>query len=181
MLDQQLKESTILDLEAHALGSIETPTTDFLAPFIVPIQFYEHQTVLHTTMETNTVTPSQNSSIPTMVVPTGEFSPPNPPSSVRATMVLTTSTSHSGPIPSLAAATTPFTPSVTGPPFSYRMPSSGTSPVLSYSTLQTLGLGAGSSSAPLQGHIRGTLTLFNAFHYGGGHIPPSSPSLGGSH
>jgi hypothetical protein len=96
-------------------------------------------------------------------------------------MVSTTSTSHSGLIPSLAAATTPFTPSATGPPFSYGMLSSGTSPVLSYSTLQTLGLGAHSSNAPLQGHMGRTPTPFNAFPYGGGHIPPSSPSLGGSH
>jgi hypothetical protein len=76
---------------------------------------------------------------------------------------------------------TPFTPSATGPPFSYRMPSLGTSLVLSYSTLQTLGLGAGSFSTPLQGHMGGTPSPFNAFPYGGGHIPPSSPSLGGSH
>ena len=96
-------------------------------------------------------------------------------------MVSTTSTSHSGPIPSLVAATTPFTPSATGPPFSCRMPSSGTSPVLSYSTLQTSGLGARSSSSPLQGHMGGTLSPFNDFPYGGGHIPPSSPSLGGTH
>jgi hypothetical protein len=77
------------------------------------------------------------------------------------------STSHSGLIPSLAATTTPFTPSVTGPPFSYRMPSSGTSPVLSYSTSQTSGLGAGSSNTPLQGHIGGTPAPFNAFPYWG--------------
>jgi hypothetical protein len=96
-------------------------------------------------------------------------------------MVSTSSTSHSGPIPSLVVATTPLTPSATGPPFSYGMPSSGTSPVLSYSTLQTLGLGTGSSSAPLQGHMGGTPTPFNDFPYGGVHIPPSSPSLGGSH
>jgi hypothetical protein len=96
-------------------------------------------------------------------------------------MVSTATTSHSGPIPSLAAATPPFTPSATGPPFSYVMPSSGTSHVLSYSTLQTLGLGVGSSSTPLQGHMGGAPTPFNAFPYGGGHIPPLSPSLGGSH
>jgi hypothetical protein len=132
-------------------------------------------------METNAITPSGNSSIPTTVVTTGEFSYPNPPSSVRATMVSTATTFHSGPNPSLAEATTPFTPSVTGPPFSYKMPSSGTSPVLSYSTLQNLGLGAGSSSMPLQGHMGGTPVPFNTFPYGGGHIPPSSASLGGSH
>jgi hypothetical protein len=89
--------------------------------------------------------------------------------------------SHSGPNQSMVAATTPFTPSVTGPPFSYGMPSSGTSPALTSSTLQTLGLGAGSSSAALQGHLGGTPVPFNAFPYAGGHIPPSSPSLGGSH
>jgi hypothetical protein len=96
-------------------------------------------------------------------------------------MVLTASTSHSGLIPSLVAVTTHFTPSVIDLPFSYGMPSSGTSPVLSYSTLQTLGLGAGSSSTPLQGHMGGIPAPFNAFPYGGGHIPPSSPSLSGSH
>jgi hypothetical protein len=96
-------------------------------------------------------------------------------------MVSTASTSDSGPIPSLAATTTPFTPSATGPLFSYRMPSSSTSPVLSYSTSQTSGLGAGKSNAPLQGHMGGTPAPFNALPNGGGHIPPSSPSLNGMH
>jgi hypothetical protein len=96
-------------------------------------------------------------------------------------MVLAATTSHSGPNPSMAAATTPFTPSVTGSSFSYGMPSSGISPALTYSTLQTLGLGAGSSNAPLQGQIEGTPVPFNTFPYAGGHIPPSSPSLGGPH
>jgi hypothetical protein len=137
------------------LGLVETSTTDLSAPTIVPIHPYKCQTVSHTAMETNVVTPSGNSSIPTMVVTIGEFSPPNPPSLVQATMVSTANRSHSGPIPSLAVVTTPFTPSVTGPPFSYRMPSSSTSHVLSYSTLQTSGMGAGSSSAPLQGHMGG--------------------------
>jgi hypothetical protein len=80
--EQPPEKSTVLDLEATSLGPVETPTTDFLAPFIVPIQFYERQTVLHTAMETNVVTPSGNSSIPTTVVTTGELSSPNPPSSV---------------------------------------------------------------------------------------------------
>ena len=96
-------------------------------------------------------------------------------------MVLAATTSHSGLKPSMAAITTPFTPSATGPPFSYSMPSSGTSPALTYSTLQTLGLGVGSSNAPLQGQLGGTPVPFNAFPYVGGHIPPLSPSLGGSH
>jgi hypothetical protein len=96
-------------------------------------------------------------------------------------MVSTASTSHSGSISSLVVATTPFTPSATGPPFSYGMPSLGTSPMLSYSTSQTSILGVGSSNDPLQGHMGGTPTPFNTFPYGGGHIPPSSPSLGGTH
>jgi hypothetical protein len=77
----------------------------------------------------------------------------------------------------MVAATTPFTPSATGPPFSYDMPSSGTSPALTYSTLQTSGLGVEISSAPLQGHFGGTPVPFNAFPYAGGHIPPSSLRL----
>jgi hypothetical protein len=75
------EESTVLNLEAIALGSVETPTTNILAPFIVPIQFHKRQTVPHTAMETNVVTPSGNSSIPITVATIGESSP-NLPSSV---------------------------------------------------------------------------------------------------
>jgi hypothetical protein len=96
-------------------------------------------------------------------------------------MVSTTSTSRSGLILSLVAVTAPFTQSATGPPFSYGMPSSSTSPVLSYSTLQNLVLETGSSNAPLQGPMGGTSPPFNTFLYGGGHIPPSSHSLDGAH
>jgi hypothetical protein len=162
------------------LGSVETPTTDTWPSVIIPIQFYERLSVPHKAMETNVVTSSGNSSIPTTVATTGEASP-NLPSSVRATMVSAATTSHSGPIPSIVAATTPFTPSATSPLFSYGMPSLGTSPALTHSTLQTLGLGAGSSNAPLQGQLGGTSIPFNAFPYAGGHISPSSPSLGGLH
>jgi hypothetical protein len=96
-------------------------------------------------------------------------------------MVSAATMSHSGLIPSITAATPPFTPSVTGPPFSYGMPSSGTSSSLTYSTLHTLGLGARSSNAPLQGQLGGIPIPFNAFAYVGGHISPLSPSLGGLH
>jgi hypothetical protein len=44
-----------------------------------------------------------------------------------------------------------------------------------------LGLGAGSSNAPLQGQLGGILVPFNAFPYAGDHISPLSPSLGGLH
>jgi hypothetical protein len=113
---QLLKESTT------NLGLVETPTTDTWPSVIVPIQFYECLSVPHTAMETNVVTSSGNSSIPTTVAITGEASP-NLPSLIRATMVSVATTSHSGLIPSIIAATTPFTPSATGPPFSYGMPS----------------------------------------------------------
>jgi hypothetical protein len=179
--DQHSEEPNILDLGAEALSPPKTPTTDISMPIIVQIYPYRRQTMSHATMETNVATSSRNSFIPTTTVTTGGIPPPNPPSSVRATMVSTASTSSSGPIPSLVATTTPFTQSVTGPPFSYGMPSLGTSPVLSYSTLQTLGLGLGSSNTPLQGPMEGTSAPFNAFLYGEGHIPPSSPSLGGTH
>jgi hypothetical protein len=131
-------------------------------------------------MEPNTVTSSGNYSIPTTVAITGEASP-NLSSSVRATMISTANTSHSEMTPSIVVATPPFTPTAIGPPFSYGMPSSRTSPTLTYFTLQTLGLGAGSSNAPLQGQLGGIPVPFNAFPYAGGHISPSSPSLGGLH
>ena len=73
--EQLPEESTILKLEAAALGSVETPTIDILAPFIVPIQFHECQTMPHIEMETNVVDSSRNSSIPTTVSTTGESSP----------------------------------------------------------------------------------------------------------
>jgi hypothetical protein len=79
--EQPPEESTILDLEATSLGSVETPTTDILALFIAPIQFHKCQTIPHTAMETNVVTPSRISSIPITVSTTGE-SCPNLPSSV---------------------------------------------------------------------------------------------------
>jgi hypothetical protein len=158
---------------------IETPNTDTWPDIIVPIQFYESLSVPNPVMEQ--ITSSGNSSIPITVTTTGEASPNLPFSAVRATMVSAATTSHSGPTPSIAAATPPYTPSATGAPFSYGMPSSGTSPVLNSSTLQTLGLGAGSSNAPLQGQLGGIPVPFNAFPYAGGHIPPSSPSLSGLH
>jgi hypothetical protein len=159
------------------LGLVETLNTDTGPDIIVPIQFYKCLSVPNPVMEQI----SGNSSIPIIVVTTGEASPNLPLSAVRATTVSTATTSHSGPTPSMVAATPLYTPSATGTPFSYGMPSSGTSPVLTSSTLQTLRLGAGSSNAPLQGQLRGIPVPFNAFPYAGGHIPPSSPSLGGSH
>jgi hypothetical protein len=95
-------------------------------------------------------------------------------------VVSTPSTSGSGLIPLLASTTVLFTQSATGPPFSYGMPDFDTNSVLTYSTLQTMGLGVRElerSHARVNG---GTTVPFNAIPYGGGHIPPSSPSLGGA-
>jgi hypothetical protein len=145
------------------LGLVETSNIDTWLDIIVPIQFYERLSVPNPVMEPNSVTSSGNSSIPIIVTTTGEASPNLPLSVVWATMVSAATTSHSGPSPSIAAATPPYTPSATGTPFSYGMPSSGTSPSLTSSTLQTLGLGAGSSNAPLQGQLGGIPVPFNAF------------------
>jgi hypothetical protein len=80
--DQHPEELTVLDLGVKHFGLVETSTTDLSAPTIVLIHPYECQTVSHTAMETNVVTPSGNSSIPTTVVTTGVSPPPNPPSLV---------------------------------------------------------------------------------------------------
>jgi hypothetical protein len=157
------------------IGLVETSNTDTWPQVIVPIQFYECLSMPHTVMATNVVTSSGNSSIPITVATTGEASPNLPLSEIWATMVLAATMFHSGPTPSITVATPPFTPSATSPPFSYGMPSSGTSPALTHSTLQTLGLGEVSSNAPLQGQLGGILVPFNAFPYAGGHISPSSP------
>jgi hypothetical protein len=163
------------------LGSVETSNTDTWPDIIVPIQFYECLSAPNLVMEPNSVTSSGISSIPITVATTGEAYPNFPLSAVQATMVSAATTSHSGPTPFIMVATPPYTPSVTGPLFSYGMPSSGTSPALTTSTLQTLGMGARSSNAPLQGQLGGIPVPFNSFPYAGGHIPPSSPWLGGPH
>jgi hypothetical protein len=95
-------------------------------------------------------------------------------------MVLTPSTSSSGLILLPASTTTSFTQSAMGPTFSYGMPDFDSNLVLTYSTLQTMGLGVGSSNSPMQGSTRVASVPFNAIPYGGGHIPTPSPSLGGA-
>jgi hypothetical protein len=160
------------------LGAVETSDTDFGPDVIISVESYERLLSPDPVMEQ--IISTGTSSIPITVVTTGEASP-NLPSVVRSTMAPATTTSQSGPTPSIAAATNPFTSSATGAPFSYGMPSSGTSPVLTTSSLQTLGLGAGSSNAPLPGQLGSIPVPFNVFPHAGGHIPPSFPSLGGPH
>jgi hypothetical protein len=159
-------------------GAVETSDTDFGPDVIISVQSYERLFSPNPVMEQ--IISTGTSSIPITVVTTGETSP-NLPSTVQATTVSAATTLQSGLTPSIVAATPLYTPSATGAPFSYGMPSSGTCPALTSSISQTLGLGAGSSNAPLQGQPGGTPASFNAFPYAGGHIPPSSPSLGGPH
>jgi hypothetical protein len=132
-------------------------------------------------METNVATSSRNTHISSTTITIGGVPPPNQLSSVQATMVSIASTLGNDLIPSLVAITASFTQSATGPSFSYGMLGFGTSTVISYSTLQTLGMGAGISNDPLQGSMGGTSAPYNDFPYGGGHIPPSSPSLSSTH
>jgi hypothetical protein len=129
-------------------------------------------------METNVSTSSGSPHIPSMTIKTGGFPPPNSPSQVWVTMVSTASTSGNGLIPSMSTITALFKQSVTGPSFSYEMSDFSTNSVLSYSTLQTMGLGAGISNAPLQGSMGGTSSPYNYFPYGGDLIPLLSPLLG---
>jgi hypothetical protein len=176
-----LEEPTISDLGEGSSWSYNPLITDLSVPIVVQVKPYERQVVSQVAMETNVATSSGNPHTPSTTVTIGGFPPPNQPSSIWTTMVSTASTLGNGLIPSMVAITAPFTQSATGPPFSYGMPGFDTNSVLSYSTLQTLGLGVGSSNAPLQGSMGGTSAPYNAFPYGGGHIPPSSPSLGGAH
>lgn len=131
-------------------------------------------------MEANVATSSRSPHTPSTTATNGGVPPPNSPSQVRTIMVSTASTSGSGLISSMATNTPLFTQSVMGPMFSYGMPGFDMNSVLTYSTLQTMGLGAGNSNTPLQGSMGGTSAPYNSFPYGGGHIPPSSASLGGA-
>jgi hypothetical protein len=152
-----LEEPIISDLRAQALGPYNPLITDLSTPIIVQLQPYERQVVSQAAMETNAATSSGNTHIPSTTVTTGDVPPPKKPSLVQTTMVSTASTSGNGLILYMATITSSFTQSATCPPFSYRMLYFGTSTVLSYSTLQTLGLGAGSPKTPLQGYMGGTL------------------------
>jgi hypothetical protein len=161
-----LEEPTISDLGAEALRPYNSLVTNLSVPIVVQVvpprvTHHERQIVLQETMEANTTTSSGSPHTPSMASTTGGIPPPNPPSSVRTTMVSLASTSGSGLIPSMVAITALFTQSATGPPFSYEMPGFDTNFVLSYSTLQTMGLGVGSSNAPLQGSMGGTSTPYN--------------------
>jgi hypothetical protein len=179
------EEPTISDLGAEVLGPFNPPTTDLLVPLLVQVvrprvTHHERQIVLQVAMEANVATSLGSPHTPSTTTTTGGGSPPNSPFAVQTTMVSTTSTLGSGLIPSMATTTIPFTQSETGPPFSYGMLGFDTNSVLTYSTLQTLGVRVGSLNTPLQGSMGGTSAPYSTIPYGGGHIPPSSLSLDGA-
>jgi hypothetical protein len=171
------EEPIIFYLREESLGPYKPPITDLLAPIIIQVLPYERLVVSLGTMEVNATTSSGNTDISFTTATIGGVPPPNQPLFIWVTMASNASTSGISLILSMVAITALFPQNMIGSPFSYEMPSFGTSTVLSSSTLQTLGLGVGSSKAPLQGSIGGTYAPFIIVPYGGGHIPPSSPSL----
>jgi hypothetical protein len=116
-----------------------------------------------------------------MTTTVGGILPPLPPSLVRTTVVSTPSTSGSGLIP-LSASTTCFCllrvrwalPSHMGCP---TLIQTRFLPTLPY---RPWVWGKGAQTLLMQGSTGGALVPFNAIPYGGGHIPPPSPSLGGA-
>jgi hypothetical protein len=131
-------------------------------------------------MEETIATSSGSPHTPIPTATGGSVVPPPPPSSIRTTTIQMPTTSGSGSIPLMTSTTVPFIQNVYDTPFSYGMPCFDSNSVLTYSTLQTISLGARSSNSPLQGAVMGTNALFDAIPYSGGHIPPSSPLLEGT-
>jgi hypothetical protein len=159
------KEPTISDLGAKSLRPANPPITYLSTPILVQVvpprmTPYEHQIILQEAMEENDATSSRSLHTPISTTTTWGMIPPNPPSSVQTIVISTPSTSGSGLIPSLAVTTASFTQSATGPPFSYRMPKIDSNSVLTYSTLQAMGLGTWSSNTPMKGSTRGTSMLY---------------------
>jgi hypothetical protein len=178
------EEPTVSDLGVKSLGPANPPITDLSTSILVQVFPSEvtpsqRQLVLQVTMEENVATSSGSPHTLVSTTTAGGILPPLPPSPVCTTVVLIPSTLGSGTILSSATTIAPFTQSVMGPPFSYGILSFDSNSILTYSTLHTMGLGVGSSNDPMQGSIEGTSVPFNAIPYGGGHIPPLSPSLGG--
>jgi hypothetical protein len=130
-------------------------------------------------MEADNTTFSGSPHSPIMGVIGRGVAPPPPPPSVRIMVVLMPTTSGSGSIPSTNLPTIPSIQNALGAPFSYGMPRFDSNSVLTYSTLQSIGLGVGIYNSPLQGYIMITTSPFNSIPYGGGRIPPPSPSLNG--
>jgi hypothetical protein len=87
-----LEEPTISYLGEEAPGPYKPLNIDLSTPVVIQVYSYECLIVSQATMEPNTVTSSRNSHIPSMTVTIVGVPPPNQPSLVQNTMVLTTST-----------------------------------------------------------------------------------------
>jgi hypothetical protein len=89
-----MEELTISDLGAEALGPANPPITNLSAPILVQVvpprvTPQKCQIILQATMEENGATSSGIPHTPLKTATTGGISPPNPPSSVSTTVVLT--------------------------------------------------------------------------------------------
>jgi hypothetical protein len=132
-------------------------------------------------MEASNTTSTESPHTPIPTMGGGGIVPPPLPSPTRNNSSHTPTTSSSG-TNSSTMSTTLFTylvHNMSSASFSYGMSGFDSSSILTYSTLQTIVLGAGTSNAPLQGSLGGNYSPYNVVPYGRGHIPPSSPSLGG--
>jgi hypothetical protein len=105
--------------------------------------------------------------------------PPPPPSPTRSTSSQTPTTSDNGTISSMTSNTihTYIVKNMSVTPLTYGMLGFDSISTLTYSTLQTVFLGAGSYIYPLQGSLGGTYAMYNVVPYGGGDIHPPSPSI----
>jgi hypothetical protein len=131
-------------------------------------------------MEVNNISSIGSPHTPILFAGRGGVVPPPPPSPTRTNSNQTLTTSGSGTVPIMTMTTVPTIHNVYGDPFTYGMSGFDTSSTLTYSTLQTIGMGAGSLNAHLQGSFTDTTSPFNVIPYSGGHIPPISPSFGGA-
>jgi hypothetical protein len=155
------EESTISDLEVEGFRPANPLITDLSAPLLIQtvppeVTSLEHQFVRRAAMEATSATSSGSPRTPISAAMGGGVMPPPPPPLIRTTVVQTPTTSSRGTIPSTTLTTVPSIQNVFGAPFSYGMSGFNSCSVLTYSTLQIIGLGAGSSNAPLQGSVAGT-------------------------
>jgi hypothetical protein len=149
---------------------------------IVPLEVNspKREFVQQAKMEENSGTSSGSPHTPTSAIAGGHVVPTPPPPPVRNTNFQMTTTLGSGTIHSTTLNTFPSIQNVSSTPFSDGMSIFDSSSILTYYTLQIVGMGAWSSNSTLQGSTMGTTAQFSAIPYSGGHIPPLSPSLRGT-
>jgi hypothetical protein len=122
---------------------------------IVPpeVTTFERKLFLRATMEENVATSSGSPHTPITTTTREGIIPPPPPSPVKASVIPTPMTSSSGQIPLIGSTIILFTQNATGAPFSYGMLDFDRNSVLTYSTLQTMGLGHGYLMLPYKDRL----------------------------